>query len=273
MRSGSGRSSAAGRAPTSSPGKSDRSIDLPVHDAHSLYLEAFAELGVVGGLLVLGLVGILLWCGFTSWRAARGASARALRGPVRGDAGLRGGRRLRLVLGAGRPRSGLFPRRGCPGEREVRPARIRGRDKEPRRRTGGAMAWRSRDWRRPGSPPWHWSGRCWSSARSRPARRRPLTGNIGSAIDRAESRPLDRALGGLALRATGSPRRAAGRLPERDQSTFTHAIEREDRNWQLYYLRARVEGAAGDTAAAQKPTWSRPGELNPRAPELQVGAR
>ena len=47
-----------------------RSIDLPVHDAHSLYLEAFDELGIVGGLLVLALVGTLLWCGFSAWRAA-----------------------------------------------------------------------------------------------------------------------------------------------------------------------------------------------------------
>ena len=33
-----------------------RSIDLPVHDAHSLYLESFAELGIVGGLLVIALI-------------------------------------------------------------------------------------------------------------------------------------------------------------------------------------------------------------------------
>ncbi|MGC1851064.1 MAG: O-antigen ligase family protein, partial [Solirubrobacterales bacterium] len=47
-----------------------RSIAQPVHDAHSLYLEAFAELGTVGGLLVLALVGLLLWTGFSAWRAA-----------------------------------------------------------------------------------------------------------------------------------------------------------------------------------------------------------
>jgi O-antigen ligase len=47
-----------------------RSIELPVHDAHSLYLEAFAELGAVGGLMVLALVGTLLWCAFSAWRAA-----------------------------------------------------------------------------------------------------------------------------------------------------------------------------------------------------------
>ena len=47
-----------------------RTIAQPVHNAHSLYLEAFAELGVVGGLLVLALVGLLLWTGFAAWRAA-----------------------------------------------------------------------------------------------------------------------------------------------------------------------------------------------------------
>ncbi len=50
-----------------------RSIDLPVHNAHSLYLEAFSELGLVGGLMMLGLFGALLWTGFAAWRAATGA--------------------------------------------------------------------------------------------------------------------------------------------------------------------------------------------------------
>ena len=66
-----------------------RSIDLTVIDAHSLYLEAFAELGLLGGLLVLGadrhaaLVRLR--------RLARGLrpAARGLRGALRGDARLR----------------------------------------------------------------------------------------------------------------------------------------------------------------------------------------
>ena len=41
-------------------------------DAHSIYLQAFAELGVVGGLLVLAMVGTLLWTGVVAWREARG---------------------------------------------------------------------------------------------------------------------------------------------------------------------------------------------------------
>jgi hypothetical protein len=47
-----------------------RSIYAAVHDAHSLYLESFAELGTIGGLLVLALVGAFLACGFGAWRAA-----------------------------------------------------------------------------------------------------------------------------------------------------------------------------------------------------------
>jgi hypothetical protein len=49
-----------------------RKIAQPVLDAHSLYLESFAELGLVGGLLVLAMVLFLLWTGFAAWRAASG---------------------------------------------------------------------------------------------------------------------------------------------------------------------------------------------------------
>ena len=48
-----------------------RSIDVPVHNAHSLYLEAFAELGAIGGILVLALVAGILWWAFCAWRDAR----------------------------------------------------------------------------------------------------------------------------------------------------------------------------------------------------------
>ena len=40
--------------------------------AHSLYLQALDELGIVGGLLALGTGAVLLWIGFTAWRAAGG---------------------------------------------------------------------------------------------------------------------------------------------------------------------------------------------------------
>ena len=45
---------------------------------------------------------------------------------------------------------------------------------------------------------------------------------------------------------------------------FGHAIEREDRNWQWYYLRSRVEHEAGEATAA-KADLERARELNPVA--------
>jgi len=49
-----------------------RTLDMTNTQAHSLYLQALEELGIVGGLLALGLVLFLLWTGFTAWRAAGG---------------------------------------------------------------------------------------------------------------------------------------------------------------------------------------------------------
>ena len=49
-----------------------RPIDMANTQAHSLYLQALAELGIVGGLLALGMVLSMLWIGFTTWRAASG---------------------------------------------------------------------------------------------------------------------------------------------------------------------------------------------------------
>jgi hypothetical protein len=50
----------------------DRPVAMTVHSAHSVYLQAFAELGIVGGLLTLGMVLFLLWVGVSAWRAASG---------------------------------------------------------------------------------------------------------------------------------------------------------------------------------------------------------
>ncbi|HEY5052315.1 MAG TPA: hypothetical protein VII45_02785, partial [Solirubrobacterales bacterium] len=43
---------------------------------------------------------------------------------------------------------------------------------------------------------------------------------------------------------------------------FTQAIEREDRNWQLYYLRSKVEHEAGNAAGARADL-ARAQRLNP----------
>jgi Flp pilus assembly protein TadD len=45
---------------------------------------------------------------------------------------------------------------------------------------------------------------------------------------------------------------------------FSHAIEREERNWQWYYLRSRVEHEAGEAAPAAADL-EKARELNPQA--------
>jgi tetratricopeptide (TPR) repeat protein len=50
---------------------------------------------------------------------------------------------------------------------------------------------------------------------------------------------------------------------------FTQAIEREDRNWQLYYLRSGVREKAGDSAGAEADL-ERANQLNPLEPRVQV---
>jgi O-Antigen ligase len=47
-----------------------RSIDQPAINAHSLYLETFSDLGLVGGLLLLGFVLGAIWFAFAAWRAS-----------------------------------------------------------------------------------------------------------------------------------------------------------------------------------------------------------
>jgi O-antigen ligase len=49
-----------------------RPIDMANTQAHSLYLQALDELGIVGGVLALGMVLYMLWVGITAWRAAGG---------------------------------------------------------------------------------------------------------------------------------------------------------------------------------------------------------
>jgi O-Antigen ligase len=49
-----------------------RPVAMTTHTAHSVYLEALAELGIVGGLLTLGMVLFLLGVGVSAWRASSG---------------------------------------------------------------------------------------------------------------------------------------------------------------------------------------------------------
>ncbi len=94
-----------------------------------------------------------------------------------------------------------------------------------------------------------------------------VRGDFGAAVDHAgNARSIEP--------WAASPYVQLGLLAERqgDYPTaighFSNAIDREDRNWQWYYLRSRVERAAGEEAAARADL-ERARQLNPRAQCLQ----
>lgn len=240
-----------------------RSIELPVHDAHSLYLEAFSELGAVGGLLVLGLVGTLLWCAFAAWRAAPH--------PQRERYAALTAAMLAFAVGAAfdwfweiASLGAVFFLAGG----VVVAARCSQMTEDPRREAGAAG-----DGRRYGLAV---AGLAvaWISAIALIG---PLL--VQREIDASQAAAARDDLGAAVDHASNartiepwaaSPYVQLGLLAERQGEYplaiehLTHAIDREDRNWQWFYLRSRFEHEAGDEAAAQADL-ERARELNPRS--------
>jgi O-antigen ligase len=238
-----------------------RAIPIPVHDAHSLYFEAFAELGVVGGLLTLALVGALLWTGFAAWRAATH--------PQRERYAVLFAACLAFAVVAGLDwfwevaalgaifflASGVLVAARCA---QLSPAR----DPDLARDGDGggfglavgglAIAWIAVI---------ALVGPLLVDREIDASQDAAAAGRIDSAVNHAETA---RSIEPFAA----SPYVQLGLLAESqgDYTTanerLTQAIDREDRNWQLYYLRSRVEQAAGDETAAEADL-NRARELNP----------
>ena len=228
-----------------------RSIPMSVIDAHSLYLESFAELGLVGGLLVLGLVGGLLWIGFAAWRGALGASREALAALLAAALVFAVGRRHRLVLGDRRPGGCLLPRGRRPGRGPLPSADPSaplptGNGAPPRDRrfaaavAGMAVAWISAI---------ALIGPLLVEREIVASQNAVSDGDLVAAVDHADTaRSIEPWAAspylqlGLVAERRGEPEVAVERLSQ--------AIDREDANWALYELRARVEDKAGEPAAA-----------------------
>lgn len=239
-----------------------RSIELAVHDAHSLYLEAFAELGIVGGIAVLALVGGLLWIGFSAWRAARGRERErnaALLATMVAFAVVAGFDWFWEIAGLGAVfflAAGVLTAARC--------AQLGGRS--PRHREGAyglvvgglALAWIAAI---------ALVGPLLVDREIESSQQAAAAGNLASAIDHADTA---RSIEPWAA----SPYLQLGLLAELQgdyataEERFSQAISREDRNWQLYYLRSRVRQEAGDAAGARADL-ERARQLNPKAPELQ----
>jgi O-antigen ligase len=239
-----------------------RSIELPVHDAHSLYLEAFAELGVVGGVLVLALIGTLLWCAFAAWRAApypqRERYAALLAAMLAFAVGAAfdwfweiAGLGAIFFLAAGVVVAGRCAQLAADPRRD--------QSKQEGRRfgltvTAVVLAWVSAV---------ALVGPLLVEREIDSSQAAAASENLGAAIDHAETA---RSIEPWAA----SPYVQLGLLTERQGNYpaaithFGHAIEREDRNWQWYYLRSRVEHEAGESKAALADL-EKARELNPVA--------
>lgn len=227
-----------------------RSLEQPIHNAHSLYLEAFAELGLVGGLLVLALVGTLLWQGLAAWRAARG--------PGRDLYAVLFAAMLAFAVGAAFDwfweiaalgavffiAAGTLVAARC---RQLVPAAPPegaqvGGDRGFRFAVAGlAAAWLAAI---------ALIGPLLVEREVEASRDAAAAGEIANAVEHADTA---RSIEPWAA----SPYVQLGLLAELqdDHETaslrLTQAIDREDRNWQLYYLRSRVEEAAGNEARAE----------------------
>ena len=222
-----------------------RSIAMPVHDAHSLYLEAFAELGVVGGLLVLALVGTTLWTGFAAWRAARGPQREryaVLFAAMLAFAVTAGLDWFWEIAGLGAVfflAAGVLVAARC---RQLDPTSGLGVEQ---RRFGVAVAGLVAAWIAAVAL----IGPLLVEREIDDSQRAAAHGDLASAVDHADTA---RSIEPFAA----SPYVQLGLLAEShgDYATaverLTQAIDREDRNWQLYYLRSRVEEELGDRATA-----------------------
>ena len=245
-----------------------RSIDLPVHDAHSLYLEALAELGIVGGVLVLALVLGLLWFGFCAWRETTG--------PQRDRQAVLLAAMLSFAVGAGFDwfweiadmgaifflAAGVLVSVRCAqlsSSSESDPERQQGR-RYGLAVAGVAVAWIAAI---------GLIGPLLVTREIKASQAAAATGNLGSALDHAGTARSIEPWAASPYVQLGLLAEAQGDFPSAVVD-YTHAIEREDRNWQWYYLRSKAEHQAGEEVPAQRDL-AKARELNPMAACLASG--
>jgi len=237
-----------------------RSISLPDTEAHSLYLEAFAELGLLGGLLVLGLVGMLLWTGFAAWRGAQG-SQRELCAALLAAA-------LAFAVGAAidwfweiAALGAIFFLAGgaLVAARCAQLARVRvaANGPEEGRRFGLAVVGLALAW----VTALALIGPLLVDREVTASQAAAADGNIASAVDHADTARSIEPWAASPYVQLGLLAQVQGDFPTAS-ARLSQAIRREDRNWVLYYLRSKVEHEAGNAAAARADL-RRAQQLNP----------
>lgn len=243
-----------------------RSTPQPNSTAHSLYIEAFAELGLIGGVLVLALVGVALWTGFLAWRAAGGARRETHAALLAAMLAFAIGAlfdwfwEFTLLGGVFFLAAGALVAARCSQLAAARDA-----DAETRRFglavAGLAIAWITA---------LALIGPLLVDRELSSARDAAEAGDFAAAVDDAETARSIEPWAASPYRELGLIAQAQGELG-RAADLLSEAIEREDRNWQLYYLRAGVHEEAGDERGAAADL-ERARELNPLAPLLQPEA-
>jgi O-antigen ligase len=239
--------------------------------AHSLYLQAFAELGLVGGILVLAIVLLVLWQGLRAWRAASGrqqelfavffavALAFAVGAAIDWLWEISALTNVFFLVGgalvAGRCAQLVGARAGANGRGEL----------ESRRRfglviVGVVLAWVTA---------LALVGPLLADRELDSSDAAVSAGNLAQAADHADTA---RSIEPWAA----SPYLQLGVIAEAEENypaaieRLTQAIEREDHDWVLYFVRGRIHHEAGETAAAAADL-RRAKQLNPLEPCLGEG--
>jgi O-antigen ligase len=234
-----------------------RTIDMPNTQAHSLYLQALDELGIVGALLALGMVLAMLWIGFSAWRHASGRE-RDLYAALLGVS-------LAFAVGAAYDwfwqlavvgsvffmATGTLVAARC-GQiwraRRIAAAR-EGVDIEAgqeSRRFGLAIAGLAVAW----LTMLALTGPLLVDHEIHASNNAAAAGEIESAVEHAKTARSIEPWAATPYLQLGLLAQAKGEYGEA-VSRFEQAIDRENHNWTLYYLRAKALHQAGKKEAAQ----------------------
>jgi hypothetical protein len=237
-------------------------------DVHSLYLQAFTELGVLGGLLMLAMVGVLLWTGFAAWRAAQGARRdlyAALLGTALAFAVCSAIDWFWQIAAMGAIfflASGVLIAARCA---QLAEQRVASNGHGGQRRFGLAIAGLAAAW----IVALALVGPLLVDREIDASNAAAADGNLASAVSHAETARSIEPWATSPYKQLALLAEAEGNYPLALER-LNEAIDREGNSWLLHYLRARIEHKAGDEAAAIADL-EEAARLNPRQACLYAG--